>query len=218
MKYYRMYIKSGEGILEKIKLYDNLKKGKKNLDTKQVKKNTLPHINLPERITKKLDIIKGESAVHVKNNMNDLKKILQEGGKLQPDKPILSKSEKVMKLNINKNSYLMALYNASLAAMRPKNKQDQIYLLTISNNNIDQVIKEEDERYKYYSKYFFYIKSLERFNANSNELSYHYYPYNLLYKPIMVDKYEKIPEPILIHKTSRNCSFIFPLIKIKKIN
>jgi hypothetical protein len=121
-----------------------------------------------------------------------------------------------MKLNINKNSYLMALYNASLASMRPKNKQDQIYLLTISNNNIDQVIKEEDERYNYYSKYFFYIKSLERFNANTNELSYHYYPYNLLYKPIMVDKYEKIPEPILIHKTSKNCSFIFPLVKIKK--
>ena len=216
MKYYRMYIKSGEGILEKMKMYENLKKNKKNLETKKLKKNTLPHINLPERITKKLDIIKGESAVHVKNNMNDLKKILQEGGKLQPDKPILSKSEKVMKLNINKNSYLMALYNASLASMRPKNKQDQIYLLTISNNNIDQVIKEEEERYNYYSKYFFYIKSLERFNANSNELSYHYYPYNLLYKPIMVDKYEKIPEPILIHKTSRNCSFIFPLVKIKK--
>ena len=192
MKYYRMYIKSGEGILDKIKMYENLKKNKKNLETKKLKKNTLPHINLPERITKKLDIIKGESAVHVKNNMNDLKKILQEGGKLQPDKPILSKSEKVMKLNINKNSYLMALYNASLASMRPKNKQDQIYLLTISNNNIDQVIKEEDERYNYYSKYFFYIKSLERFNANTNELSYHYYPYNLLYKPIMVDKYEKI--------------------------
>ena len=146
MKYYRMYIKSGEGILDKIKMYENLKKNKKNLETKKLKKNTLPHINLPERITKKLDIIKGESAVHVKNNMNDLKKILQEGGKLQPDKPILSKSEKVMKLNINKNSYLMALYNASLASMRPKNKQDQIYLLTISNNNIDQVIKEEDER------------------------------------------------------------------------
>ena len=216
MKYYRMYIKSGEGILDKIKMYENLKKNKKNLETKKLKKNTLPHINLPERITKKLDIIKGESAVHVKNNMNDLKKILQEGGKLQPDKPILSKSEKVMKLNINKNSYLMALYNASLASMRPKNKQDQIYLLTISNNNIDQVIKEEDERYNYYSKYFFYIKSLERFNANTNELSYHYYPYNLLYKPIMVDKYEKIPEPILIHKTSKNCSFIFPLVKIKK--
>ena len=216
MKYYRMYIKSGEGILDKIKMYENLKKNKNNLETKKLKKNTLPHINLPERITKKLDIIKGESAVHVKNNMNDLKKILQEGGKLQPDKPILSKSEKVMKLNINKNSYLMALYNASLASMRPKNKQDQIYLLTISNNNIDQVIKEEDERYNYYSKYFFYIKSLERFNANTNELSYHYYPYNLLYKPIMVDKYEKIPEPILIHKTSKNCSFIFPLVKIKK--
>ena len=216
MKYYRMYIKSGEGILEKMKMYDNLKKNKKNIDTKKLKKNSLPHINLPERIAKKLDIIKGESAVHVKNNMNDLKKILQEGGKLQPDKPILSKSEKVMKLNINKNSYLMALYNASLASMRPKNKQDQIYLLTISNNNIDQVIKEEEERYNYYSKYFFYIKSLERFNANSNELSYHYYPYNLLYKPIMVDKYEKIPEPILIHKTARNCSFIFPLVKIKK--
>ena len=155
MKYYRMYIKSGEGILDKIKMYENLKKNKNNLETKKLKKNTLPHINLPERITKKLDIIKGESAVNVKNNMNDLKKILQEGGKLQPDKPILSKSEKVMKLNINKNSYLMALYNASLASMRPKNKQDQIYLLTISNNNIDQVIKEEDERYNYYSKYFF---------------------------------------------------------------
>ena len=216
MKYYRMYIKSGEGILEKMKLYDNLKKGKKNLDSSKLKKNTLPHINLPERITKKLDIIKGESAIHVKNNMNDLKKILQEGGKLQPDKPILSKSEKVMKLNINKNSYLMSLYNASLAAMRPKNKQDQIYLLTMSNTNIDQVIKEEDERYSYYSKYFFYVKSMERFNANTGQLSYHYYPYNLHYKPIMVDKYEKIPEPILIHKTSRNCSFIFPLIKIKK--
>ena len=26
MKYYRMYIKSGEGILDKIKIYDNLKK------------------------------------------------------------------------------------------------------------------------------------------------------------------------------------------------
>ena len=216
MKYYRMYIKSGEGILDKIKIYDNLKKGKKNLDTKKLKKNSLPHINLPERITKKLDIIKGESAVHVKNNMNDLKKILQEGGKLQPDKPILSKSEKIMKLNLNKNSYLMALYNASLASMRPKNKQDQKYLLTISNNNIDQVIKEENERYDYYSKYFFYIKSLERFNPNTNESYYKYYPYNLLYKPIMVDKYEKIPEPILIHKTSRNCSFIFPLVKIKK--
>ena len=216
MKYYRMYIKSGEGIIEKMNLFENLKKGKKNLNEKKGKKNTLPHINLPDRITKKLDIIKGESAVHVKNNMNDLKKILQEGGKLQPDKPILTKSEKMMKLNINKNSYLMALYNASLASMRPKNKQDQIYLLTISNNNIDQVIKEEDERYEYYSKYFFYIKSLERFNANTNELSYHYYPYNLLYKPIMVDIYEKIPEPILIHKTSQNCSFIFPLIRIKK--
>ena len=32
----------------------------------------------------------------------------------------------------------------------------------------------------------------------------------------MVDKVEKIPEPILIHKTSKNCTFIFPLIKIKK--
>ena len=216
MKYYKMYIKSGEGIIEKMDLFENLKKGKKNLEEKKDKKTTLPHINLPERITKKLDIIKGKSAVQVKNNMNDLKKILQEGGKLQPDKPILSKSEKMMKLNINKNSYLMALYNASLASMRPKNKQDQIYLLTLSNNNLEQVIKEEDERYNYYSKYFFYIKSLERFNGNSNELSYHYYPYNLLYKPIMVDKYEKIPEPILIHKTSQNCSFIFPLIKIKK--
>lgn len=110
----------------------------------------------------------------------------------------------------------MALYNASLASMRPKNKQDQIYLLTISNANIDQVIKEEDERYNYYLKHFFYIKSLERFNVNTNELSYFYYPYNLLYKPIMVDNVEKIPEPILIHKTSQNCTFIFPLIKIKK--
>ena len=216
MKYYRMYIKSGDAITDKMVMFENMKNGKKNLIKTKEKKKTLPQLILPERTKKKLDIIKGESAVQVKTNMNDLKKILQEGGKLQPDKPILSKSEKIMRLNINKNSYLMALYNASLASMRPKNKQDQKYLLTISNANIDQVIKEEDERYNYYLKYFFYIKSLERFNVNTNELSYFYYPYNLLYKPIMIDKVEKIPEPILIHKTSRNCTFIFPLIKIKK--
>ena len=216
MKYYRMYIKSGDAITDKMAMFENMKNGKKNLIKTKEKKKTLPQLILPERTKKKLDIIKGESAVQVKTNMNDLKKILQEGGKLQPDKPILSKSEKIMRLNINKNSYLMALYNASLASMRPKNKQDQKYLLTISNANIDQVIKEEDERYNYYLKYFFYIKSLERFNVNTNELSYFYYPYNLLYKPIMIDKVEKIPEPILIHKTSRNCTFIFPLIKIKK--
>ena len=51
----------------------------------------------------------------------------------------------------------MALYNATLASMRPKNKQDQKYLLTIRNSNIEQVIKEEDERYNYYLKHFFYI-------------------------------------------------------------
>ena len=216
MKYYRMYIKSGDTIIDKMAMFENMKKGKKNIVKTKEKKKLLPHLNLPERTVKKLDIIKGESAVQVKTNMNDLKKILQEGGKLQPDKPILSKSEKIMRININKNSYLMALYNASLASMRPKNKQDQKYLLTLSNSNIEQVIKEEDERYNYYLKHFFYIKSLERFNVNTNELSYFYYPYNLLYKPIMVDKVEKIPEPILIHKTSKNCTFIFPLIKIKK--
>jgi hypothetical protein len=173
-----------------MEMFENLKKSKKNLVKTKEKKKLLPKLNLPERTLKKLDIIKGESAVQVKTNMNDLKKILQEGGKLQPDKPILTKSEKIMKLNINKNSYLMALYNASLASMRPKNKQDQKYLLTISNENIDQVIKEEEERYNYYLKHFFLIKSLERFNVNTNELPYRYYPYNLLYKPIMVDKVE----------------------------
>ena len=216
IKYYRMYIKSGDSIVDKMAIFENMKAGKETLINQKSKRKVLPHLKLPERTLKKLDIIKGETAVQIKTNMTDLTKILQEAGKKEPDKPILSKSEKIMKLNINKNSYLMALFNASLASMRPKNKQDQKYLLALSNSNIEQVIKEENERYQYYLKHFFYIKSMERFNSNTNELSYFYYPYNLLYKPIMVDNVEKIPEPILVHKTSKNCSFIFPLIKIKK--
>ena len=38
MKYYKMYIKSGEGIIEKMDLFENLKKGKKNLEEKKDKK------------------------------------------------------------------------------------------------------------------------------------------------------------------------------------
>ena len=211
MKYYRMYIKSGDGILEKMEIYKN--NGK---PLNKPKKKQLPKINLPEKTLKKLDIIKGATAKQVKTNMEYLKHSLQDAGKLQPDKPILTKSEKTMKLSISKNSYLMALFNSTMALMRPLNKQDQIYLLKSADENIAQALKEEAERYEYYLKYFFYIKSLERFNVNSNQKSYYYYPYNLLYKPIMIDNVEKIPEPILIHKTSQTCSFIFPLIKIKR--
>ena len=50
MKYYRMYIKSGEGILEKMKMYENLKKGKKNLvktkEKKIITKNTFTRKNI----------------------------------------------------------------------------------------------------------------------------------------------------------------------------
>ena len=84
-----------------------------------------------------------------------------------------------MKLKISKNSYLMSLFNATLAGMRPLNKQDQIYLLSQSNENINQTIKEEEERFNYYLNKFFYIKSMERFNKNTNQLSYFYYPYTI---------------------------------------
>ena len=211
MKYYRMYIKSGDGILEKMEIYKN--DGK---PLNKPKKKQLPKINLPEKTLKKLDLLKGATAKQVKTNMEYLKHSLQDAGKLQPDKPILTKSEKTMKNTISKNCYLMALFNSTMALMRPLNKQDQIYLLKSADENINQILKEENERYEYYIKYFFHIKSLERFNVNTNEKSYYYYPYNLLYKPIMIDNVEKIPEPILIHKTSQTCSFIFPLIKIKR--
>ena len=44
---------------------------------------------------------------------------------------------------------------------------------------------------------------------------YTYYPYNLRLKPIMIDNVDKIPEPILINKTAKTCTFVFPLIKIR---
>ena len=213
VKYYRMYIKSGDGIIEKINIYNNIDNNNKKTG---LKKKTLPKLNLPDRIKNKLNIINGETATKVKNNMEYLKHSLQDAGKLSPDIPNLSKSEKIMKLKISKNSYLMSLFNATLAGMRPLNKQDQIYLLSQSNENINQTIKEEEERFNYYLNKFFYIKSMERFNKNTNQLSYFYYPYTILNKNIMIDNVEKIPEPILIHKTNKTASFIFPLIKIRR--
>ena len=49
MKYYRMYIKSGDTIVDKMAMFENLKKGKKNLVKTKEKKKLLPTLNLPER-------------------------------------------------------------------------------------------------------------------------------------------------------------------------
>lgn len=38
MKYYRMYIKTGDSIVNKMTIYENMKKGKKNLDNTKEKK------------------------------------------------------------------------------------------------------------------------------------------------------------------------------------
>lgn len=222
IKMYRMYIKTGDAILDKYD-YSDITLPKKytraNSSSSDIGKPVLSssgkEIKISARNLKKLDIIKGDTAKAVKANMEFLKHSLQDAGKLEPDKPMLSKSEKIMQFSIGKNSYLNSLYQAMLALMRPNSKRDQIFLLRLASANLDKCFEEEKSRYEYYKQNFFYVKSLERYNLNLNQNMYTYYPYNLRLKPIMIDNVDKIPEPILINKTAKTCTFVFPLIKIR---
>jgi hypothetical protein len=79
-------------------------------------------------------------------------------------------------------------------------------------------MNEENDRFRYFEEHFFYIKAAENINKNKMFTQNTFYPYNLLYKEIMIDNYEKIPEPVLIHKTQTSATFIFPKIRVKRNN
>ena len=219
VKMFRMYIKSGDAVLNKydysdVSLPDNLKRKSTNDDEFKVTSSGY-NVKISDRTLKKLDIIKGKSAQEVLANRQFLKSSLQEAGKLEPDKPRLTRSEKIMQFCLSKNTYLNALFQSALAFSRSKKKQDQIYLLRLASNYLDNSFTEENNRMKYYRDNFFYVKSFERLNTNKQQYQYTYYPYNILHKPIMIDNVEKAPEPVLLHKTSRTCTFMFPRYKIK---
>lgn len=163
---------------------------------------------------KKLDIIKGQSATKVKESIDCLKQSLQEAGKMEPDKPTLQRYERTMLLNISRNVYLNTIFQFSMAGAR-SNKQDQKYFLTQSSNSLSKCFEEEDARLKYYENYFFFIKSFQNFNQNTNQNASYFYPYSMMYKSILIENSEKIPEPILLYKTSSTATFIFPIVKIK---
>ena len=82
---------------------------------------------ISELKTKKLDIIKGQTATQVKKNMDFLKQSLQEAGKMDPDKPIFEKYEKEILLEIGKNTYLNVIFKIMMANFRTV-KQYQKYL------------------------------------------------------------------------------------------
>ena len=203
VKMFRMYIKSGDAILSKydfsdVSLPENFNRKQQSAPSEEFKVTSSGYgVKISDRTLKKLDIIKGKSAQEVLANRQFLKSSLQEAGKLEPDKPRLSKSEKMMQFCLSKNAYLNALFQSALAFSRSKKKQDQIYLLRLASGYLDASFAEESNRMKYYSENFFYVKSFERLNTNKKQFQYSYYPYNILHKPIMIDNVEKAPEPVL---------------------
>jgi golgin subfamily B member 1 len=172
------------------------------------------HTTISNSTMKKLDIIKGQSATKVKESIDCLKQSLQEAGKMEPDKPTLQRYEKTMLLNISRNVYLNTIFQFSMAGAR-SNKQDQKYFLTQSSSLLSKCFSEEETRIKYYENYFFFIKSFQNFNKNTNQDASSFYPYSMMYKNILIENSEKIPEPILLYKTSSTATFIFPIVKIK---
>lgn len=213
IKYYRLYLKYS--VLEK---YNNLNnfggdnttviRQDSSMSNKTINKNT----TLPSRTLKKLDILKGPTATQVKKSIDYLKNSLQEAGKLEPDKPLFSKNEKKMILKLSRNNYLHTLFQLEMAYFR-NNKQDQKYLLTQAMGYLNKAINDEESRVKYYEDNYFYIKSFEKYNKISSINAASNYPYNILYKDIMIENVSKIPEPVLIHKTQNTASFIFPIVK-----
>lgn len=171
-----------------------------------------PHTKVSESTVKKLDIIKGATAVQTKKNMDFLKHSLQEAGKQDPDKPNVEKYEKEILLQNGKNYYLNSLFYLVMASFR-SDKQDQKYILTQASEELEKSISDETKKIEYYEEKFFYIKSFEKFNKNRKHNTSTFYPYNLLSKDFMIDKVNRIPEPILIHKTQATATFIFPLFK-----
>ena len=126
-KYYRLYIKC-----EFVNKYNTVNKS--NIEElSSINKSSSSSLNktknsrISEKTTKKLDIIKGQTATQVKKNMDFLKQSLQEAGKMDPDKPIFEKYEKEMLLDIGKNGYLNVLFKIMMANFRT-GKQDQKYL------------------------------------------------------------------------------------------
>lgn len=208
VKYYRLHIKS-----EFINKHKGLNAD--NNETVNSVNSKKSKISLSQ--TKKLDIIKGKTAVQVKNNMDFLKLSLQEAGKMEPDKPVYEKYEKEMILAIGKNLYLSSIFKLIMSIFR-SGKQDQKYLLTECLETLKKAFNEENDRLRYFEENFLYIKAAEKIDKNKNLNHASFYPYNLLYKDIMIDNCEKIPQPILIHKTSQTSTFIFPLVKVKKNN
>ena len=125
-KYYRLYIKN-----EFVNKYNTMNKS--NLENSIINK-TNSSLNsktkkskISELKTKKLDIIKGQTATQVKKNMDFLKQSLQEAGKMDPDKPIFEKYEKEILLEIGKKTYLNVIFKIMMANFRT-GKQDQKYL------------------------------------------------------------------------------------------
>jgi hypothetical protein len=169
-------------------------------------------VKLPTKTLKKLDIITGPSAQKVRESLSYLKSNLQEAGKIEPDKPVLLRKEKQMFKKISKNFYIHILFQISMAENK-ESKQDQKFILNQALGNLNKIKSDEDEKMNYFKKYFFHIKTFEKFNKNTGTNAMVSYPNSLLFNPILIENLEKMPEPILIHKTQHTASFIFPLIK-----
>jgi len=220
VKYYRLYLKSAM-FLEGNSSNDpnaknNSQNGNSSLQMKNVQNTIDKYKNsgLSEKTLKKLEIIKGQTATKTKQAIDFLKSSLQEAGKLDPDKPFMNSFEKTMLFNISKNIYLKTLFSLAMGEAR-SNKQDKKYLLNSAFNDLQKCYKEEEERAKYYENNYFYIKAFEKYNKNKNHNMSSFYPFNILYNENMIEKVDRIPEPILVSKTQKTATFICPIVKIK---
>ena len=92
-----------------------------NINNIQVNTNNR-HLKIPDRISKQLNIIKGETAINAKDSAEYLKISLQEANQLEPDKPIITRHEKdMLKKIIKQNPYLNSLFQSVLASMKVPN-------------------------------------------------------------------------------------------------
>lgn len=202
-------INRNNSFLEKAKIEDLLNM---NISDAESNKGTQRHLHIPKRINDKLGIINSESSLKTKDSMKELKQSLQDAGKIDPDKPIYSKAEKDLLELVSQNYYLKPLLKTTFAVLR-HNFQDQKYLLNDSIKDLNFAFENEENRKDYFKKYCFEIYSSQYYNSiNEKDLST-VYPFSLLTKPLILDAIEKIPEPILIHKTLKTATFITPLVK-----
>lgn len=183
----------------------------KNEDSNNVSQR---HLRVPDRLAKKPEIIKGESSLKTKENLQILKKSLQDAGKLDPDKPKTTQSEIDLMAFTNKNSYLNALLKAVFAYMKAS-YQDQKFLLQESLKELNNAFDYEEERSSYYKKYCFEIYASQYSNMLKETNWSTVYPFSLLTKPLMLDVSDKLPEPIIIHKTATTVTLYTPICKLK---